>query len=245
MKLCLFISYNKNQENFFKYDIPYLNCIRKYFDKVILVTNEKPKNYADECLIFENEGYDFGFFYKAINKIDISNYSSIAFINNSNILVKNKNLDSIFSWSNKKSLDFWGITDSIECPPGIDPKKSYHIQSHFLVFENKSIPFIKEFFKHINFESFFKISNVNKLRQSIINKCEIGITQYMISKGLNVGSYFQYNVILNKYKKSLRSNMHVWLWEELIHDGYPLMKKKIKSGEWSFLPNHKNKNKYI
>lgn len=242
MKLCLFISYNKN-ENDFNHDYRYINSLKKYFDKVVLVTNKKPKNYEGECLIFKNEGYDFGFFYKAINSLNLNLYNRIAFINNSNIVVKNRNLDNIFSWKN--NFDFWGITDSIEAPNGVNPKNSYHIQSHFLVFEKNAILFLKEFFKEINFERFFNIHNTDLLRQSIINKCEIGISQFMIKKGLKIGSYFSYSTIMNKYKKPNNTNMHVWLWEELIREGYPLIKKKIVNGEWNFLPNLKNKNNYI
>lgn len=243
MTLCFFVSYNKDGN--FQNDINYFNLLKRYFNKVVLVTNMLPKNFNDEHLIFNNEGYDFGFFYKAINSINTSEYTTIAFINNSNVLAKNRNFDKIFKWAKERQLDFWGLTDSIEAPPGIKLGSSYHIQSHFLVFEKNAIPHILKFFKEINFERFFTIKNESNLRQSIINECEIGITQYLKRNGLKIESYFKYNVLFDKYRKNKNLNMHVWLWEELILEGYPLIKKKILNNEWRFLKNINNHKKYI
>jgi hypothetical protein len=48
-----------------------------------------------------------------------------------------------------------------------------------------------------------------------------------------------------KYRRQININTHVHLWEELIIEGYPLMKKKIVNGEWKpLLKNINNKHKY-
>lgn len=246
--LCLFVSYVGNGNH--KKDYPMIVDLEKIFDSVIVLTDKKMSedlHVKFTNIVYKNEGYDFGFWYKALNELDLGQYSQIALINNSNALLPGKSLRPIFKWAQDKSFDYWGVTDSHEAPRGVDPNKSHHIQSHFLVFEKAAIPYIMPFFKSVNFERFFKITNQPKLRQSIINECEIGMSQYMINKGLSIGSRFTVKKFVAKVSNRnwKNTNMHVWLWEELIIKGYPLIKKKILRGEWGFLPNKNNYKSYI
>jgi len=248
--LCFFVSYIplkrswlqlrwwRNTGSFHEMDLPYIEELQKYFDKVIVITNVKPKNDKFEYLILPNRGYDFGYFYRAINQTDMSKYNFLGLINNSNILLKNKSLNSFFSWCKLNDSNFCGITDSFE--------KTYHIQSHFLIFKNNAINLLIEYFKDVEFEKFFLIKNKKKLRHAIINEVEIGLSQFMIRKGLKVASWFKADKINSKYNKSMQTNIHVFLWEELIKEGYPLMKKKIVQGEWeNIIPNPWNKQIYL
>lgn len=229
--LCIFVNYNV-KETIPYYVLFFLKELEPYFDEIILSTNirtinnlhELPKN----CTIsmFKNEGYDFGFFYKTIQSIEIQDYKRIAFINDSNILFQS--LNSIFRFNSNRRLDMWGVTDSNE--------QQYHIQSHFLVFEEKAIKLLNTFFDDIQFTNY--LSNSKDIRQKIINTCEIGITQYMMKKGLTAEGIYKYSDFQSEYnKQGFVPNIHVKYWSELIVKGYPLIKKKIVLDEF---PKHKS-----
>lgn len=241
--ICFFISYTNSDH---KQDLPMINDIVNHFDKVVVISNKTFSFTGVDTLIMKNLGYDFGFFYRGLQEINLSEYSEITFINNSNVLLKNRSLGKFFEWVRATDSNFLGITDSHEAPRGIDKNKSYHIQSHLLVFKKSAIQKLNKFFKDINFESFFTVTNKSELRKRIINQCEIGLTQFMINANEKPTSWFKSKEFNPKYKRPINSNMHVYLWEELIKNGYPLMKKKIITGEWApLLPNIKNKHKYL
>jgi hypothetical protein len=244
--LCFFVSYvpRKNKwlpwkkDQFHEMDIPYIEELKNHFDEVIVLTNVKPKNDKFNYLILPNKGYDFGFFYNAINNTDLSKYNLLALVNNSNVLLPNNNLKHFFSWCNENDSNFCGITDSFEI--------SYHIQSHFLIFKNEAINMLIEFLEGLDFEYIFSIKDKNKLRKFIIQNIEIDLSTFMISKGLKPSSWFNASDMTSKYNKPIKTNLHSILWEELIKEGYPLMKKKIVIGEWDdFLPNPGNKHIYL
>ena len=240
--ICFFISYTKDNHS---EDMPMIKDLIQIFDKLIIVTNKKITIQGAVVMVMPNLGYDFGFLYRAINQYDISSYNKMAFINNSNILVKGRSLINFFKWGQTNNSNFYGITDSHEAPRGIK-SNSYHIQSHLLVFEGHAKQLLFDFFKQIKFERFFAVKDENKLRQAIINECEIGLTQFMIKRGENPRAMYTARTITPKYRQRININTHVHLWEQLIMEGYPLIKKKIVTGEWSpILSNINNKHKYI
>lgn len=232
-ELCIFINYTTGP--FYSYVRYFLAELCRHFDEVILVTNF-PSLHDDAImynsrvtvLCMKNEGYDFGMFYKVLDKIDIRKYSRIALINDSNILFKK--LDDVFAWEKSSDADLWGLTDSFQGLPGTEVGKSYHIQSHFLVFESNAIPFLPVFFNEIHFsEILMSDMNITDLRWKIIAECEIGITQFMLSKGLGVDAFFKSADFVRIHYKGQEPtiNMHITLWKQLIQNGYPLIKKKI------------------
>lgn len=243
--LCIFINFSvKKTDNYIKVFVEEL-C--NHFDKLLFVTNlentaepELLDNPKIRVLSFKNEGYDFGMFYKSLFFIDILDYKRIALINDSNILF-NK-LDHVFSWGNNCTADLWGITDSGQGSPGVFTNNTYHIQSHFLVFEYKSIQLLHDFFSHIGFHKIFEIKlKKNDLRLRIIADCEIGITQYMLSHNLKVDAFFKYKDFTpaNSFENPSSINMHILLWKELIQNGYPFIKKKIVLHDFNpkYVPN--------
>jgi hypothetical protein len=241
--LCFFISYTESNHTA---DLPYIKELHRHFDEVVVITNVGMDNNDYKYMILPNMGYDFGFLYRALEATDLSGVRVLGFINNSNILLSDRNLDGFFSWCRSNNSNFFGITDSNEAPRGIKPNESYHIQSHFLVFENEAINLLTDFFEEINFKKLFAIKNQKKLRKAIIKQCEIGLSQYMIKKGQRPISWFRAEKMNPRYSRSVHTNIHVMLWEELIKEGYPLMKKKIVTGDWdSLIPNSNNKYKYI
>lgn len=244
--LCFFVSYVPEKKKWWSWkkdrshemDVPYIEELKNYFDEVIVLTNVKPKHNKFKYLLLPNMGYDFGFFYRAIKNTDLSKYNFLALVNNSNILLPNTNLKHFFSWCNENDANFCGITDSFEI--------SYHIQSHLLIFKNEAIHLLMEFFDELDFEYIFSIKDKDKLRNVIIHNIEIDLSTFMIGKGLKPSSWFKANDMTSKYNKPINTNVHSFLWEELIKEGYPLMKKKIVRGNWdNFLPNPENKHLYL
>jgi lipopolysaccharide biosynthesis protein len=241
--ICFFISYTESDH---RQDMPMIGDLHGLFTRLVVVSNKKVKEPGVETLVMPNLGYDFGFLYRALQAIDISGYEELAFINNSNVLVKSKSLHEFMTWGRSSRSNFFGITDSHEAPAGVDRTKSYHIQSHLLVFRGSAIKWLSQFWAEVRFDRFFLIKDQGRLRQTIINECEIGLTQFMLKRGEKPMARFNANVISVKYGKPRNINMHVHLWEELIGEGYPLIKKKIVSGEWrALLKNIENRHKYL
>ena len=141
--LCIFIHFSEQQ------DIPhyvtiFVNELSKYFDDVILSSNPKvlkqiPPFSKNVTLQFdENYGYDFGRFYAVFKSIEQENYNRIACINDSNILINS--LENILNFENIDQFDFWGVLDSNEKPWFLEISNPYHIQSHFLIFNQERPP---------------------------------------------------------------------------------------------------------
>lgn len=230
-KLCIFIHFGT--DNFIPTSvIIYLTELKKYFNRCIVVTNERHIINEDEIvdnetslLKVKNEGYDLGMFYKAFQTIDPNDFIRIACINDSNILLNE--LKQVFSWSTKNSYDFWGIIDSHQKPEFSTHENNHHIQSHFLVFEAKAIQLLPSFFQEIDIPEIYKLTDPKQLRETVINKWEIGLSQFFKSKGLSIGSFINTHSFTQLHGHSTNSNATLKLYPELIKAGYPLLKKKV------------------
>ena len=230
-KLCIFIHYFPG--DYYPDNVQYyLNELTLYFDEVRMVTNRREINKTPELMnhdIFiqfvENEGYDLGMFYKAFQEIDSSEYDQIACINDSN-LIFNK-LTTIFKWGKSANLDFWGLIDSFERPSFPTHQEDYHIQSHFIVFNEKAVELLPAFFQSINIDRIFMETDPIKLRDIVINHWEIGVSRFMIKNGLKIGSYFDSKIYSNLYISGKLRNISLRLYPQLIEAGYPLIKKKV------------------
>lgn len=229
--LCIFIHYS-NSSFIPQYVMVYVSELSNYFDEIILVTNER---FIDnDCLVHnqnvslvmvKNEGYDFGMFYKVFKSINPSEYIQIACINDSNILF-NK-LTPIFEWSQLTNYDFWGLVDSHEKPYFSTHQDNYHIQSHFLVFNSKAIRLLPEYFESLNIDCLFNEPDQIALKISIINHWEIGLSQFMMQKGISMGSYICSKHYSNLYLRGENRNVLIRLYAQLIRSGFPLIKKSI------------------
>lgn len=235
--LCVFIHYSQ-QVHLPIYVSIYVNELSNYFDRVILVTNQsllKPdllnlqKNVS--TLQVQNEGYDLGMFFKVFNSIDPSEFSQIACINDSNILFNQ--LRPIFTWSKMSEYDFWGLIDSHEKPWFSTHFNNYHIQSHFIVFNRKAIEELPAFFNALQIQDLYDEKDPAKLRQMVINKWEIGLSQFFINKGLSNGTYIDSLSYSYIHHSGKLANIGHKLYHELIQTGFPLIKKKIiTNGNW-------------
>jgi len=229
--LCVFIHYCKY---FYipRYVKIYVDEISKYFDQVILVTNDRPveediafNNTKISTLFVKNEGYDLGMIYKVFRTIDISEYSQIACINDSNILFDQ--LLPIFNWSKTQQTDFWGVIDSNLKPWFSTHQNNYHIQSHFIVFNNKALLKLPAFFDSLNIQDILREKDPVKLRQTVIDKWEIGLSQFLIKEGLSCASFIDSYSYSQLYLSGKQTNVGLKLYPELIRSGYPLIKMKI------------------
>lgn len=229
--LCVFIHFGE-MEYIPKYVEIYINELSLHFDEIIFVVNER--NLDTKSLLLnenitlkfvKNEGYDLGMFYKVFQTIIPTNYRQIACINDSNILLRK--LNPVFEWSATQECDFWGILDSYVKPWFSTHKNSYHLQSHFIVFNERALVQLPEFFKSINVDLILKQRDVKLLRRTVINDWEIGITQYLQKKGLKFSSYINSNSFSSIHNKGKVRNISHRLYSQLIKSGYPLLKKKI------------------
>ena len=227
--LCIFIHFSEQNK------IPYcvqifVNELASFFDEVVLLSNIKvlestPVLSNNISLEFqENKGYDFGRFYTYYRTINRNNYNRIACINDSNFLINT--LDKILIWDQIDSFDLWGIVDSYEKPWFSTHKFNHHIQSHFLVLNNKAINLLDEYFESVKINDLLNEKNQKKLRRKVINDWEIGLTQFMKSKGLKIGHYLNSKEITKQFNIPLDSNISHVLYKELLLNGYPLVKKK-------------------
>ncbi|HEX7583477.1 MAG TPA: rhamnan synthesis F family protein [Prolixibacteraceae bacterium] len=229
--LCIYIHYSQ-YSHIPKYVSIYVDELSKYFDQVVLVTNQRilatdfiNANQNVSTLFVKNEGYDLGMFYKAFQTIDPEEYDQIACINDSNILINE--LHPVFDWSKKTSCDFWGIIDSDEKPWFSTHQDNYHIQSHFIVFNQKAIEKLPAFFEALHIQNIFEEKDTVKLRHTVINDWEIGLTQFLIKEGLKSASYIDSRSYSLLYLSGKQTNVGHKLYAELIRSGYPLIKKKV------------------
>jgi lipopolysaccharide biosynthesis protein len=238
--LCVFVHFSNNPYIPLYVKI-YVDEISKYFDQVILVTNERSaqaeasyKKLNISKVFVKNEGYDLGMFYKVFQSINPEDYAQIACINDSNILFNE--LLPIFNWSKEHQSDFWGVIDSNQKPSFSTHKNNYHIQSHFIVFNRKAIQKLPEFFDSIIIQDIYDEKSSKLLRQEVIKKWEVGLSQYLINEGLTCKSYIDSQSYCQLYLSGKSTNVSLKLYPELIRSGFPLLKiKVITKGKWKDL----------
>lgn len=223
-KICLFSSYSTDNNilNYIKY---YLEILKSYFDEIIFITNIRDiiiedinflKSIGVNLKMVKNEGFDFGMWHKSMMELDLNNYNQIGLINDSCILFNDKGLYEILKWVSSNDLDYCGMTDSNEI--------NYHIHSYFLIINKSVMPKVCEYFKNIGI-----LRNIH----DVIEKYEIGLSQYLLNSGHKIGSYFSYI----DYDSSNISIVDI---PKLIENGCPIIKKKplinsFRGNEISFL----------
>lgn len=229
--LCLFIHYH-NSTTLPYYVQVYVNELANHFDEVVIVHNErhlenKEKSLAKNVSLasFPNKGYDFGLFYRYFSQIDPDQYSQIACVNDSNVLLNE--LSPVFKWSKKQEFDFWGLLDSNEKPWFSTHENNYHIQSHFLVFNKKAIDTLIKYLSNSEIELIFKEDNPKKLRRLVIDQWEIGLSRYLFEAGLKGNSFINSEQFLARNNIKKTSNLAHKFYAKLIEAGMPIIKKKV------------------
>jgi hypothetical protein len=233
--ICFFLHYSPTG-NVPLYVIQYLQELIKFFDEVWLVSHQNSLKLPESLNMVklfqvENEGYDFGKFYKCIQTINLRDYYKIACINDSNVLVTD--LAPVFSWAEKQEAGFWGLIDSNEKPWFSSHPNNHHIQSHFVVFNEPAIALLPVVFKSIDVDQIMKEKDPKKLRRMVINEWEIGLSQFMIKNGIRGETFIHSSILQEKYDRKVK-NVTFDLYGELIAEGYPLLKKKVILKETSW-----------
>jgi lipopolysaccharide biosynthesis protein len=208
--ICLFSSYF-TQPGIPYYVKVYLENIIPYFSETVFITNDKELDEESHYFLnlnnisllkVENEGWDFGMWYKAIVQLDTTQYQQIALINDSCVLFKP--LDEFMNWSRADASDLQGITRSDAIAP--------HIQSYFMIIHKKAIqPTVDYFNKH----------KVLPDVSSVITTYEVGLSSYLVSMGLKIGSFIDNNHYQGEFSPYYQCiDYH-------ISRGIPVIKKKI------------------
>lgn len=208
--ICFFASYFTGNRLPY-YITVYLGELNKHFSEVVLLTSQN--DLSIESIAFlkaenirlqieENEGFDFGLWYKAFQKNEIETYDQIALVNDSCILFKP--LNEFMEWSRSNASDLQGITRSNAIAP--------HIQSYFLIINNKAIPFVKEYFEQ--HKLFKNISDV-------ITVYEVGLSSFLISKGLKIDAFMDNNGYDGEFSP------YYYCADYHMSKGIPFIKKKI------------------
>jgi len=207
--ICFFSSYY-NGSNIPNYVEFYLLELKKHFSEIIFITNEKQLSVADEqffrnqnieLMNVKNEGFDFGMWYKAFQRYDVTKYDRVGLINDSSILFRN--LDDFFDWTIKEPSDYCGI---IDCN-----LHNYHVQSYFVIINKRAIPLVKDYFDRSGIITNFK---------QVIMVYEIGLSTYLVNAEMSVKGYFS-------FKDADVGNPSWMKAKDLIKNGFPLVKKKI------------------
>ena len=235
--LCIFPHFSTESHIPYYVEV-YVHELSRFFDEVLIVTNDREIDNEKvfdpaqiKILKVKNQGYDFGKFYKGFQHVDISAYSQIACINDSNILFGD--LSTIFNWSKTIKADMWGLVDANIRPSYATHADCYHLQSHFLVFNKAAIDLLPTFFSTLDLEAIFDGKDIKAIKRRVINDWEIGLSQFMLSKGLRLNAFIDHQNFTEQHQKPVNANIFLTLYPEVIAAGIPLLKKKvITSVKW-------------
>ena len=240
--ICIFLHY------FPKDYIPlyvklYIESLEQHFDEMFLVCNKRKLD-VDACsfiekrsvLFVDNEGYDFGMFYKAIAQIDLNNYHAVACVNDSNFIFND--LHKLFTWAHTQPVDFWGLIDSYQMPSLYSKGSTYHIQSHFIVFRERAVNLLSCFLEGLDVKGLLEEKDSKILRKKVIAEWEVGISQFLLDKGLICKAFIDCEEYAKKMNVERSKNISILGYDKIVNDGYPVVKRciishsKSKSVSW-------------
>lgn len=183
--LCLFSHYDMDNK-IDPYVIYYLQSLKDCGFSITFITTceeisrselGKIENLVHRILVKKNIGRDFGaWFAGVLESWEKDKYKKVLLANDS-VYGPLFDLKEVFEDMSERSLDLWGLTDSIET--------DYHIQSYFVVFEEKiaNSSFFEEFWNSYEFET---------EKRKVIENYEIGLTSLARKNGFEVGSLCNY-----------------------------------------------------
>lgn len=149
-----------------------------------------------------NEGFDFGLWYKAFQKVDVNQYDRVFLVNDSCVLFRE--LSSFMDWLSKDQADIKGMTFSEAVTP--------HIQSFFMVLNKKAIKLTVEYF----------IKNgIKRDINEVIRTYELGMSKYFTDNGLKLSAFVDNNGYQGEFSPYYKCVDHH------LAKGIPLIKKKI------------------
>lgn len=217
--LCVFSHYDPNNL-IDAYVVYYLQKLAHYCNIVFVTTCEtlasdeinKINHLCKRIIIKNNRGLDFSAYKHGLcSEKNLSQYQKILFVNDS-VYGPFFDVGNIIHYGDKNNLDMWGATDSHMI--------KYHIQSYFVVF-SRSIFLTDKFTKFWN-----SITNLG-LKNNIIIRYEIGMSQYFLQHHFKLGAHSTCPKLDNNrnidpshhyWKKSIIENKHPFIKRILIRD---------------------------
>ena len=197
------------------YVLYYLENLKLIANKIIFVSDNnlpeieqnKLKNLCHIIIAQKHGEYDFGSYKRGLEEAyKLSDEFDSIIIANDSCYGPLKPLDNIFKSMEYSDCDFWGLTVNQE-------QYLPHLQSYFLVFNNKIInsDVFKSFFRNVKHED-------NK--QNIIENYEIALTSEFVNQGFKMDSFI---------KKIFEDNptIHVESSDFLIKNNFPFFKVSL------------------
>lgn len=189
-RICLFAGFDKRgliQD----YAINYIKSLSTLADVYYIAdcpmnNNELSKisPYVKKSFAYRHNKYDFGSWQELIKSIgwdELIKYDELILANDS-CYGPLFPLKTIFETMEQKDCDFWGITDNFE--------HNYHLQSYFLVFNNKII-------KNEAFRAFFDRIKIETYFMDIVKNNEIKLTPLLIEQGFKSESLIKTTIKTN------------------------------------------------
>lgn len=140
-----------------------------------------------------NVGWDFASWMSTLAMFPwlMDDANRLLLVNDSNVGPL-RSLSGLFEQGSALDADIWGITDSWDI--------QYHLQSYFLHFGE---PALRSGHLHKFVESF----SFPSVKERIIGSGEIGLSQYMIDRGLRLGAVFPYTKLAQTFVESFHDRV--------------------------------------
>ena len=125
----------------------------------------------------------------------------------------------------RKSPELIGLTDSVQ-------NRRYHVQSYFLAVNSPLV-------KTPDWAKFWNQLKLEGDKDKLIESGEIGLSQWLLSRGIKISAIYPLTSILLNSKKARKEikqldlrqpeeiNMTLMCWRGLLEEGFPLIKKQL------------------
>lgn len=207
-----------------------LKIFSEFCDTILFVSNSKLSEedqrkvakYTNHILLRDNTGYDFGAWrdiLKQYGRENAEKYDELILLNNS-CLPPVFDIREMFFEMESKSLDFWGDKVSPYSSDGsyIQEKCIYeHLQSYFMVFENKVIK------SDVFWKFWDEVQDYNSLKE-VIAHCETKLTKRLGDAGFTYEPYIRESYYISRFLNNYAVPYEKPVSLLLLKD--PLVKKK-------------------
>lgn len=228
-RITLYVHYDsRNQIS--TVDMQTLKAIRKETKELVVISNSmlplseqsRLAGLADQILMRENKGFDFGALKYAMSQIGFAyfqQFDQLVLVNNSSI-GPIYDLAAVFDEMRGRKKDFWGISMYPYCEDGSFVDAPYipeHIQSYFVVF-NRPV------FQSEAFRTYWNEYELSDDFARTIAQGEIKLTEYLKDAGFSYGAYLPETVNLPEWFHT--GQPHNELPYQYAILGSPFLKKK-------------------
>ena len=222
--ICIFAHYNSNQK-VDEYAFEYAQSLHDCGFNILFISNslvgEAFKTKVSQMFghnrfkIFErpNTGNDFGAWQYAFENDLIPANTENILLTNDSIIGPLFDLQPMFESMNKRSLDYWGLTDSYH--------GGWHLQSYFIFFS-------KSVFSSQSFKNIFKQDFNSLPKKDIIEKGEIYLTQELKKNNFKGEAFVPYTLLDDVTDGAITYNPTHFFWDKLIENyQFPFIKREV------------------